>query len=98
MQPFNGRAALHSGLVTRHDHNASIYVGLGCFLSLCCGECGHDKLLAFSCKRREFRPSCRASRMSQTAAHLVDQVVPRVPVRQWELSLPISASGLHEAV
>jgi len=27
--------------------------------------------------------------MSQTAAHLVDQVIPRVPVRQWVLSLPI---------
>lgn len=27
--------------------------------------------------------------MSQTAAHLVDQVIPYVPVRQWVLSLPI---------
>lgn len=27
--------------------------------------------------------------MSQTAAHLVDDVVPHVPVRQWVLSLPI---------
>ena len=27
--------------------------------------------------------------MSQTAAHLVDHVIPRVPVRQWVLSLPI---------
>ncbi len=27
--------------------------------------------------------------MSQTAAHLVDKVIPRVPVRQWVLSLPI---------
>ena len=25
----------------------------------------------------------------QTAAHLVDQVIPHVPVRQWLLSLPI---------
>jgi hypothetical protein len=52
-------------------------------------ECGHDKLLAFSCKRRGFCPSCGARRMSQTAAHLVDHVIPRVPVRQWVLSLPI---------
>jgi len=28
------------------------------FLRLRCGECGHDKLLAFSCKRRGFCPSC----------------------------------------
>ena len=30
------------------------------FLRLRCGECGHDKLLAFSCKRRGFCPSCGA--------------------------------------
>jgi glycine/D-amino acid oxidase-like deaminating enzyme len=46
------------------------------FLRLRCGECGHDKLLAFSCKRRGFCPSCGARRMSQTAAHLVDHVIP----------------------
>ena len=27
--------------------------------------------------------------MTQTAAHLVDHVIPHVPVRQWVLSLPI---------
>ena len=59
------------------------------FLRLRCGECGHDKLVAFSCKRRGFCPSCGARRMSQTAAHLVDHVIPHVPVRQWVLSLPI---------
>jgi hypothetical protein len=58
------------------------------FLRLRCGECGHDKLLAFSRKRRGFCPSCGARRMSQTAAHLVDHVIPHVPVRQWVLSLP----------
>ena len=59
------------------------------FLRLHCGDCGHDKLLAFSCKRRGFCPSCGARRMAQTAAHLVDHVIPHVPVRQWVLSLPI---------
>ena len=58
-------------------------------LRLRCGESGHDKLLAFSCKRRGFCPSCGARRMSQTAAHLVDHVIAHVPVRQWVLSLPI---------
>ena len=28
--------------------------------------------------------------MSQTAAHLVDQVFPHVPAREWFLSLPIA--------
>lgn len=60
------------------------------FLRLRCGECGHAKLLAFSCKRRGFSPSCGARRMSQTAALLVDHVIPHVPVRQWVLSLPIA--------
>jgi len=59
------------------------------FLRLRCGDCGHDKLVAFRCKRRSFCPSCGARRMAQTAAHLVDHVIPRVPVRQWVLSLPI---------
>jgi len=59
------------------------------FLRLRCGDCSHDTLVAFSCKRRGFCPSCGARRMAQTAAHLVDHVIPHVPVRQWVLSLPI---------
>ncbi len=39
--------------------------------------------------RRGFCPSCGARRMAQTAAHLVDHVIPHVPVRQWVLSMPI---------
>ncbi len=27
--------------------------------------------------------------MAETAAHLIDQVIPQVPVRQWVLSFPI---------
>ena len=45
-------------------------------LRLRCGDCGHDKLVAFSCKRRGFCPSCGARRMAQTAALLVDHVIP----------------------
>ena len=59
------------------------------FLRLRCDYCGHDKLVAFSCKCRGFCPSCGARRMAQTAAHLVDQVIALVPVRQWGLALPI---------
>ncbi len=46
------------------------------FLRLRCGDCGQDNLVAFSCKRRGFSPSYGARRMAQTAAHLVDHVVP----------------------
>jgi hypothetical protein len=59
------------------------------FLRLRCSDCGHDKLVANSRKRRGFCPSCGARRMAQTAAHLADHVIPHVPVRQWVLSLPI---------
>jgi len=59
------------------------------FLRLRCADCGHDKLVAFSCKRCGLCPSCGARRMAQSAAHLVEHVIPRVPVRQWVLSLPI---------
>ena len=59
------------------------------FLRLHCGDCGQDKRVAFSGKRRGLCPSCGARRMAQTAAHLVDHVIPRVPVRQWVLSLQI---------
>ena len=30
-------------------------------------------------------PSCNTRRMVQTAAHLTDHVLPRLPVRQWVL-------------
>ncbi len=43
--------------------------------------------MAFSCKRRGFGPSCGARRMAETAALLVDNVLPQQPVRQWVLSL-----------
>ena len=68
---------------------------LGCgvlqygFLRVRCQDCGDDRLVAFSCKGRGFCPSCTGRRMADTAAHLVDRVLPHVPVRQWVLSLPI---------
>ena len=64
------------------------------FLRLCCAECGHEKLVAFSCKRRGICPSCGARRRAETAAWLVDRVIPRVPVRQWVLSFPIPLRSL----
>jgi hypothetical protein len=53
-----------------------------------CSSCGYDFLVAFSCKGRGACPSCNAKRMAETAAHLVDHVIPHVPVRQWVLSVP----------
>ncbi len=53
-----------------------------------CCDCGEELVVAFSCKKRGFCPSCVARRMSDTAAHLVDDVLPEVPARQWVYSLP----------
>jgi len=53
-----------------------------------CGDCGHDYFVAFSCKGRGVCPSCNTRRMVETAAHLTDHVLPRLPVRQWVLSVP----------
>ena len=47
-----------------------------------CGQCGHDFLIAFSCKGRGVCPSCNTRRMVATAAHLTDHVLPPLPVRQ----------------
>jgi hypothetical protein len=60
------------------------------FLRLQCELCKEEKLLPFSCKGRAACSSCCGRRMADTAAHLVDHVFPRVPVRQWVLSLHFS--------
>src|SRR5215813_4423874 len=59
------------------------------FLRLSCDTCQHELLLPFSCKRRGFCPSCAGRRMAQTAAHLVECVIPWVPTRQWVVSVPV---------
>ncbi len=58
------------------------------FSRIACTSCGEEKLVAFSCHGRGFCPSCGARRMFDTAAHLLDRVLPSVPVRQWVLSFP----------
>ncbi len=47
-----------------------------------CIHCHHEHLVAFSCKRRGFCPSCGARRMAESAALLVDEVLPEQPIRQ----------------
>jgi hypothetical protein len=59
------------------------------FLRLGCDTCHHELLVPFSCKRRGVCPSCAGRRMAQTAAHLVEQVIPWVPTRQWVVSVPV---------
>ncbi|MCA1789982.1 MAG: transposase zinc-binding domain-containing protein [Thioalkalivibrio sp.] len=53
-----------------------------------CGDCGHEFLIAFSCKGRGVCPACNTRRMAETATHLANHILPRVPVRQWVVSVP----------
>ena len=59
------------------------------FLRLRCGDCARQ-----AGRLQLQAPSLLsvvrgARRMAQTVAYLLDHVIPRVPVRQWVLSLPI---------
>jgi hypothetical protein len=53
-----------------------------------CGSCGLDRVVGLSCKGRGFCPRCAGRRMTETARHLAERVVPEVRTRQWVLSFP----------
>src|SRR6185295_790348 len=53
-----------------------------------CEGCAREHLVPFSCKGRGWCPSCGGRRMTERAAHLVDAVLPWVPVRQWVFTVP----------
>ena len=58
------------------------------FLRLKCTDCQHEKILAFSSKKRGFCPSCCAKRMSESGVFMSEKVFPDVPVRQWVITVP----------
>lgn len=64
--------------------------GLLCrgFAMLVCEDCDDRRRVAFSCKGRGWCPSCFGRRMAQTSANLLDHVLPRVPLRQFVLTVP----------
>ena len=64
------------------------------FVHLRCSRCAHDLLVPFSCKNRGLCPSCAGRRMAAQAAHLVDRILPAVPIRQFVLSFPFELSLL----
>ncbi len=63
------------------------------FLRARCDRCSQEVFVAFSCKGRTC-PSCGARRMEDTTEHLICDVLPDVPVRQWVLSLPFEIRPL----
>ena len=95
LETFLERQDLRGRLVPRFvERELRSYLDCGIlangFLRVHCDACRQDRVVPFSCKGRGFCPSCGGRHMADTAAHLVDRVFPRVPVRQWVLSLPFT--------
>jgi hypothetical protein len=67
------------------------------FARALCTRCPQRFVVAFSCKRLDVFPSCNGRHMAQTAAHLVDHVIPPAPVRQWVISVPKRRRGFLDA-
>ena len=58
------------------------------FARVKCEDCGHEYLLAYSCKRRHFCPSCHQKRVAESGEWLCEEVLKYVPHRQWVFSIP----------
>jgi len=58
------------------------------FARIRCGDCGHEYLLAFSCKRRHFCPSCHQKRVVEFGQWLCETVIKAVPHRHLVMSIP----------
>ncbi|MBW2616563.1 MAG: transposase, partial [Deltaproteobacteria bacterium] len=58
------------------------------FARVRCGDCGHEYLLAFSCKRRHFCPSCHQKRVVEFGEWLCEEVLKAVPHRHFVFSIP----------
>lgn len=58
------------------------------FARVKCEDCGHEYLLAYSCKRRHFCPSCHQKRVVEFGEWLCSDVLKYVPHRQWVFSIP----------
>jgi Transposase zinc-binding domain/Putative transposase len=89
---FRERAEEHGGLPRFVEREVQEYLrcgdlDYGCVLVVC-RDCGDSQVVAFSCKRRGFCPSCCGRRMNDAALHLTARVIPEVPIRQWVCSLP----------
>lgn len=58
------------------------------FIYAKCDRCQECAAVAFSCKQRGLCNSCDTKRGVEISAHLVDDVIPRVKIRQWVITFP----------
>jgi hypothetical protein len=86
----DGARAIALPAFVRKELSGYLECGMLClgFARLRCEDCKASRVVAFSCKGRGFCPSCLGRKMSQTAAHLVEDVLPAVALRQWVLTFP----------
>lgn len=68
------------------------YLDCGClhngFARVRCDDCGHEYLVAFSCKRRHFCPSCHQKRVVEFGEWFLDELALTVPHRHIVFSIP----------
>ncbi len=83
-----------AGLITRPVESDVLERFLACgdlhkgFARIYCDHCGHDYLLAYSCKTRYFCPSCHQKRMLSYGEWLEEKLLAPVPHRQYVFALP----------
>ena len=58
------------------------------FARVKCKTCNNEYLLAFSCKRRHFCPSCHAKRVVEFGEWLCGSILKKVPHRHFVFSMP----------
>ena len=58
------------------------------FARIRCDTCGHDYLLAFSCKTRYFCPSCHQKRVLLYGEWVEEHLLEPVPHRQYVFTVP----------
>ncbi len=59
------------------------------FTRLECPDCGHERLLAFTCKKRHFCPACHQRRVRSTSEWIASSVCHAVPHRQLVFTNPL---------
>ena len=58
------------------------------FARVKCEDCNYKYLLAFSCKRRHFCPSCHQKRVVEFGEYLCEEILKAVPHRHFVFSIP----------
>ena len=64
------------------------------FTRLQCPDCGHERLLAFTCKGRHLCPACHQRRTRTIGAWIADSVCHEVPHRQFVFTIPKALRGI----